>query len=97
MCSVGLDVSNGRSTVTMPDVDRKVVVKPHDVHHTADGFAKMIQTSEIVGGFCRCRSDQCRVQHRCFGQQAQQQSRFSLFEEDALRHHADPDPASTVK
>ena len=41
MFAVGVDVSNGRSTVAVLGVRRKVVMKPFEVPHTAEGFASL--------------------------------------------------------
>ncbi len=39
MFAVGVDVSNSRSTVAVLGAKRKVVMKPFEIPHTADGFA----------------------------------------------------------
>ena len=39
MFAVGVDVSNGRSMVTVLSAKRKVIMKPFEVQHTAAGFA----------------------------------------------------------
>ena len=41
MFAVGVDISNGRSTVAVLGTRRIVVIKPHEVPHTADGFAEL--------------------------------------------------------
>ena len=41
MFAVGVDVSNGRSTVAVLGARRKVVMKPFEVPHSADGFASL--------------------------------------------------------
>ena len=41
MFAVGVDVSNGRSTVAVLGQGRKVVMKPFEVQHTAEGFAAL--------------------------------------------------------
>ena len=41
MFAVGVDVSNGRSMVAVLGARRSVVVQPHEVPHTADGFAEL--------------------------------------------------------
>ena len=41
MFAVGVDVSNGRSMVAVLGARRTVVMKPHEVQHTADGFADL--------------------------------------------------------
>lgn len=38
MFAVGVDVSNGRSTVAVLGARRKVIMKPFEVRHTADDF-----------------------------------------------------------
>ena len=43
MFAVGVDVSNGRSTAAVLGARRKVVMKPFEVPHTADGFAFLIE------------------------------------------------------
>ena len=50
MFAVGVDVSNGRSTVAVLGARRTVVVRPYEVPHTADGFAKLkVMLNELDG------------------------------------------------
>ena len=41
MFAVGVDVSNGRSTVAVLNAKRIVIIKPHEVSHTTEGFANL--------------------------------------------------------
>ena len=43
MFAVGVDVSNGRSTVAVLGARRKVVVKPFEVPHSSEGFAALAE------------------------------------------------------
>lgn len=49
MFAVGVDVSNGRSTVAVLGARRTVVMKPHEVQHTADGFAALTAKLNALG------------------------------------------------
>ena len=49
MFAVGVDVSNGRSTVAVLGARRTVVMKPHEVQHTADGFADLTARLNALG------------------------------------------------
>ena len=53
MFAVGVDVSNGRSTAAVLGARRKVVMKPFEVPHTADGFAFLIEKLRGVNGEAR--------------------------------------------
>lgn len=53
MFAVGVDVSNGRSTVAVLGAQRKVVMKPFEVPHTADGFASLIEKLRGLNGEAR--------------------------------------------
>ena len=53
MFAVGVDVSNGRSMVTVLGARRTVVVKPHEVQHTADGFADLAASLNALDGEVR--------------------------------------------
>ena len=53
MFAVGVDVSNGRSTVAVLGVRRKVVMKPFEVPHTADGFASLSEKLRGLNGEVR--------------------------------------------
>ena len=53
MFAVGVDVSNGRSTVAVLGGKRKVVIKPYEVAHTADGFANLAETLNALDGKVR--------------------------------------------
>ena len=53
MFAVGVDVSNGRSTVAVLGARRTVVVKPHEVQHTADGFADLAARLNALDGEVR--------------------------------------------
>lgn len=50
MFAVGVDVSNGRSTVAVLHGDRKVVIKPFEVQHTAEGFSTLAETLHALPG-----------------------------------------------
>ena len=43
MYAVGVDVSNGRSTVAVLQSKTKVVIKPFEVQHTTEGFAALVE------------------------------------------------------
>ena len=49
MFAVGVDVSNGRSTVAVLGARRKVVMKPFEVPHTADGFHSREAQAHLSG------------------------------------------------
>jgi len=51
--AVGVDVSNGRSTVAVLGAKRKVVMKPFEVPHTADGFASLVEKLNDLDGEAR--------------------------------------------
>ena len=53
MFAVGIDVSNGRSTVAVLGAKRKVVMKPFEVPHTADGFASLAEKLNGLDGETR--------------------------------------------
>ncbi|MCR4882972.1 MAG: IS110 family transposase, partial [Clostridiales bacterium] len=53
MFAVGVDVSNGRSMVAVLGARRSVVVKPHEVPHTADGFAELTARLHALDGEVR--------------------------------------------
>ncbi len=53
MFAVGVDVSNGRSTVAVLGARRTVVMKPHEVQHTADGFANLTARLNALDGEVR--------------------------------------------
>ena len=53
MFAVGVDVSNGRSTVAVLGARRKVVLKPFEVPHTADGFASLAKKLNGLDGEAR--------------------------------------------
>lgn len=53
MFAVGVDVSNGRSTVAVLGAQRKVVMKPFEVPHTADGFASLSEKLRGLNGEAR--------------------------------------------
>ena len=53
MFAVGVDVSNGRSTVAVLGARRKVVMKPFEVPHTADGFASLAEKLNGLGSEAR--------------------------------------------
>ena len=53
MFAVGVDVSNGRSTAAVLGARRKVVMKPFEVPHTADGFASLIEKLRGLNGEAR--------------------------------------------
>lgn len=53
MFAVGVDVSNGRSTVAVLSSGRKVVMKPFEVQHTADGFAALTEKLNSLNGETR--------------------------------------------
>ena len=53
MFAVGVDVSNGRSTVAVLGARRTVVMKPHEVQHTADGFADLTARLNALDGEVR--------------------------------------------
>ena len=53
MFAVGVDVSNGRSTVAVLGAQRKVVMKPFEVPHTADGFASLVEKLRGLNGEAR--------------------------------------------
>ena len=50
MFAVGVDVSNGRSTVAVLGARRKVVMKPFEVPHTAEGFASLAEKLNGLDG-----------------------------------------------
>ena len=50
MFAVGVDVSNGRSMVAVLGARRSVVVQPHEVPHTADGFAELAARLHALNG-----------------------------------------------
>ena len=53
MFAVGVDVSNGRSTAAVLGARRKVVMKPFEVPHTADGFASLVEKLRGLNGEAR--------------------------------------------
>lgn len=53
MFAVGVDVSNGRSTVAVLGAQRKIVMKPFEVPHTADGFASLSEKLRGLNGEAR--------------------------------------------
>ena len=53
MFAVGVDVSNGRSTVAVLGTRRKVVMKPFEVPHTTDGFAYLSEKLRGLNGEAR--------------------------------------------
>ena len=59
MFAVGVDVSNGRRMVAVLGARRSVVVQPHEVPHTADGFAELAARLHALDGEVR-HTDICR-------------------------------------
>jgi transposase len=53
MFAVGVDVSNGRSMVTVLGAKRKVIMKPFEVQHTAAGFASLVEKLKELDGEVR--------------------------------------------
>ena len=53
MFAVGVDVSNGRSTVAVLGAKRTIAVKPYEVPHTADGFAELTARLRALDGEVR--------------------------------------------
>ena len=53
MFAVGVDVSNGRSTVAVLGARRTVVVRPYEIPHTADGFAELAARLNELDGEVR--------------------------------------------
>ena len=53
MFAVGVDVSNGRSTVAVLQSKLKVVMKPFEVQHTSEGFATLAEKLNGLGGETR--------------------------------------------
>ena len=53
MFAVGVDVSNGHSTVAVLGAERKVVMKPFEVQHTTDGFAFLVEKLSGLDGDVR--------------------------------------------
>ena len=53
MFAVGVDVSNGRSMVAVLGARRSVVVQPHEVPQTADGFAELAARLHALDGEVR--------------------------------------------
>ena len=53
MFAVGVDISNGRSTIAVLGTRRTVVVKPYEVPHTADGFAELTARLHALDGEVR--------------------------------------------
>ena len=53
MFAVGVDVSNGRSMIAVLGARRKVVMKPFEVPHTADGFASLSEKLRGLNGEAR--------------------------------------------
>lgn len=53
MFAVGVDVSNGRSTVAVLGTKRSVIMKPYEVPHTKEGFADLTAKLHALGGEVR--------------------------------------------
>ena len=53
MFAVGVDVSNGRSTIAVLGTKRTMVVKPYEVPHTTNGFAELVKRLHGLGGEVR--------------------------------------------
>lgn len=53
MFAVGVDVSNGRSMVAVLQSKTDVLMKPFEVHHSAEGFATLSQKLAGLGGDVR--------------------------------------------
>ena len=53
MIAVGVDVSNGRSTVAVLQSQTKFLMKPFEVPHTADGFASLTEMLSAFDGEIR--------------------------------------------
>ena len=50
MFAVGVDVSNGHSTVAVIGAKRNIVMKPFEVRHTTDGFADLAEKLNSLDG-----------------------------------------------
>ena len=50
MFAVGVDVSNGRSTVVVLGARGAVMAKPYEVQHNADGFAELAARLHALEG-----------------------------------------------
>ena len=53
MFAVGVDVSNGHSTVAVIGAKRNIVMKPFEVQHTTDGFAELTEKLNGLDGEIR--------------------------------------------
>ena len=58
MFAVGVDVSNGRSTVAVLGDRRTVIIKPFEVPHTTDGFTKLVTKLHELDGDVRIVMEQ---------------------------------------
>ena len=50
MFAVGVDVSNGRSTVAVLESKTKMVLKPFEVTHTSEGLSKLVDQLNSLNG-----------------------------------------------
>ena len=56
MFAVGIDVSNGRSTVAVLRFKTQAVCKPFEVAHTAEGLVALVETLNTLDSEVRQRS-----------------------------------------
>ena len=61
MFAVGVDVSDGRSTVAVLGRGQKVVMKPFEVQHTAEGFASLADKLNALNGEIRIAMEHCPI------------------------------------
>ena len=52
MFAVGVDVSNGRSTVAVLQTKTSALMKPFEIPHTAEGFASLAGKLAGLDGDC---------------------------------------------
>ena len=66
MFAVGVDVSNGHSTVAVLGAKRSIVMKPFEVLHTTEGFASLVEKLNSLDGEIQIVMEHTGRYYECF-------------------------------
>lgn len=59
--TVGIDVSKGKRAVAVRRADRKIVLPPVQIDHTADGVSRLVEQLREIGGDMRIVMEHTRM------------------------------------
>ncbi|MCU6789550.1 Transposase [uncultured Butyricicoccus sp.] len=62
--TVGIDVSKGKRAVAVRRADRKIVLPPVQIDHTADGVSRLVEQLREIGGDMRIVMERTRMYWR---------------------------------